>query len=165
MDFVIITIMLMGAAYACFSVFMQRKLVNIDRMYELRAHMGAHTKKIMAAAKAGASQQEINAHNAELSKITMESMKNQMKPMIVIFPVLLILEYVVLPYMFASSGISVTLLGFTLNYQLIFIVVAFAVGAVLAILLSLLDRRRLKDKFNFGLMQPSFKEPAENTAQ
>ena len=58
---------------------------------------------------------------------------------------------------FAKSGISVSLLGFTLNYQLLFIAVTFVAGLILSSLFSLRDRKRLKDKYNFGLMQPSFK--------
>ncbi len=163
---VIISITLMGIVYALFSIFIQRRLVNIDRMYELRAHMNAHTKKLIAASKAGATPQELSDHNQELNKITMESMRNQMKPMIVILPVLAVIEYLVLPYFFTSSNLSLTILGFVLNYQLLFIVVIFIAGILLSMTLSLMDRRRLKDKYNFGLLQPSFKEPqAEQPAQ
>ncbi len=148
-----------GIAYALFSVFTQRRLSNVDRMYELRARMNKKTKELMVMAKASAPRDQMAAHQQELTKVSMESMKNQMKPMIVILPVLIALEYAVLPALFPST-LTFSVLGFTLSYQMFFIVVIFIVGIVLSISLSMYDRRRLKDKYNFGLMQPSLKEGA-----
>lgn len=154
-----------GIGYALFSVFIQRKLSKVDKMYELRAHMSKKQKELMDMAKSNASKDAILSKQKELTDISMQSMKNQMKPMIVILPILAILEYFVLPNVFGSSGISISLLGFTLGYQLTFFVVIFVCGIALSISLSILDRKRLKDKYNFGLLQPTHKEPPQQTTQ
>jgi len=157
-DLFIVGIILFGLGYALFSVFVQRRLSNIDRMYELRAHMNTKTKELISMSKSKAPQEHLMAKQKELSSISMESMKNQMKPMIVILPVLGVIEYLVLPNLFSASGISINLLGFVLGYQLCFFVVVFIVGIALSITLSMHDRRRLGHKYNFGLLQPSLKE-------
>ncbi|MCL5427953.1 MAG: EMC3/TMCO1 family protein [Candidatus Marsarchaeota archaeon] len=153
-------IIMIGVVYAVFSVYMQRRLSNVDKMYALRARMNKKSKELMAMAKANVPREQMMEHQKELTSVSMESMKNQMKPMIVILPVLLALEYAVLPGMFPQST-TFSVLGFTLGYQMFFIVVIFIVGIVLSVSLSIYDRRRLKDKYNFGLLQPTAKEPAQ----
>ncbi len=155
-----VLIVLIGVAYALFSVFIQRRLSNVDKMYELRARMNAKTKELMAMAKANAPREQMSAHQQELTKVSMESMKNQMKPMIVILPVLVAIEYVVLPGIFSAST-SFNIFGFVLSYQTFFIVVIIAVGLSISLSMSMYDRKRLRHKYNFGLMQPSLKEPQE----
>ena len=154
-------IIITGLAYALFSVFIQRRLSNVDKMYEIRAHMNHKTKELIAMSKAKEDPAKLSAKQRELTELSMQSMKNQMKPMIVILPVLAIIEYLVLPDVFASSNFSINLFGYVLGYQLTFFVVIFITGIVCSILLSMYDRRRLKDKYNFGLMQPSHKVPQE----
>ena len=146
-----------GLVYAVFSVIIQRKVSNIDKMYEIRARMNKHTKDLMAMTKAGASKDAISAKQKDLTTTSMESMKNQMKPMLIILPIFAVVYYFLIPVSFSKLGISVTLLGFNLNYQLLFLLITFISGAILSMLFSLRDRKRLKDKYNFGLMQPSFK--------
>ena len=154
-----------GVAYALFSVFIQRRLSNVDKMYELRARMNKKTKELMAMAKASAPKEQMAAHQQELTKVSMESMKNQMKPMVIIFPVLIALEYLVLPRIFSAST-TFNILGFTLGYQTFFIVIIIIVGIGLSLSLSMYDRKRLRHKYNFGLLQPSLKEDAqESTAE
>jgi uncharacterized membrane protein (DUF106 family) len=158
-----IGLVFLGIGYALFSVFIQRRLSNVDKMYELRATMSDKTKKLMALAKSNAPKEQMAQHQKELTDISMQSMKNQMKPMIVILPVLAILEYAVLPGIFPST-FTFSLLGFSLTYQMFFIVVIFIVGLVLSISMSMYDRRRLKDKYNFGLLQPSHKQQPEDSS-
>jgi len=161
-DPTITIILLIGTAYAIFSVFMQRKLSNVDKMYELRATMNQKTKELMDMAKNNAPKEQMADHQKQLTSISMQSMKNQMKPMLLILPVLAVVEYVVLPHIYPATQ-TFTLLGLTLSSQLAFIAVAFIVGIILSISFSIYDRRRLKDKYNFGLLQPSHKEPPTNT--
>ncbi len=146
-----------GIIYAVFALFVQRKLSNIDKMYELRAKMNQHTKELMEMTKNNAPKEKIAEKQKDLTNTSMQSMKNQMKPMIIVLPIFALVYYLLIPMGFSKSGISVLLLGFTLNYQLLFIVVTFISGLILSSLFSLRNRKRLKDKYNFGLMQPSFK--------
>ncbi len=156
----IIGLALFALGYAMFSVFMQRRLSNVDKMYELRATMNKKTKELMSMAKNSATKEQMAQHQRELTSISMESMKNQMKPMIVVLPVLALIEYFILPHIFSSTQ-TFNILGFVLGYQLFFIVIVFIVGMALSISFSMFDRRRLKDKYNFGLLQPSHKEPQQ----
>jgi uncharacterized membrane protein (DUF106 family) len=158
-------IILGGLAYAGFSILMQRKLAGVDKMYEIRAHMNHKTKELIAMSKNKEAPEKLSAKQRELTELSMQSMKNQMKPMIVILPVLAVIEYLILPNVFAGTNFSINLLGFTLGYQLTFFVVIFVTGIVLSIALSVFDRRRLKDKYNFGLIQPSHKEPQQESQQ
>ncbi|MGC8479682.1 MAG: EMC3/TMCO1 family protein [Candidatus Micrarchaeia archaeon] len=147
-----------GIFYAIFAIIVQRRLSNIDKMYELRAKMNKSTKELMELTKSNATKDKISTKQKELTDASMSSMKLQMKPMLIIFPIFAVVYYLLVPMGFSKSGILVNLLGFTLNYQLLFIVVTFVSGICLSIIFSLRDRKRLKDKYNFGLMQPSFKE-------
>ncbi len=159
----IIELITAGIVYAIFSVVVQRRLSNVDRMYEIRARMSQHTKELMEMTKTNAPKEKIAAKQKDLTTTSMESMKNQMKPMLIVLPIFAIVYYVLVPMGFATAGITVILLGFTLNYQLLFIVVTFVSGILLSIIFSMRDRKRLKDKYNFGLMQPSFKNPEQIT--
>ncbi len=160
-DIFIVELISAGVAYAIFSVVIQRRLSNIDKMYELRARMGQHTKELMEMTKTNAPKEKIASKQKDLTNTSMESMKNQMKPMLIVLPIFAVVYYLLIPMGFGKSGISISLLGFTLNYQLLFIVVTFVSGIVLSILFSMRDRKRLKDKYNFGLMQPTFKNPEQ----
>ncbi len=161
----IIELISAGIVYAIFSVIVQRKLSNIDKMYELRARMSQHTKELMEMTKTNAPKEKISAKQKDLTNTSMESMKNQMKPMLIVLPIFAVVYYLLIPTVFSNSGILISILGFTLNYQLLFIVVTFLSGIVLSITFSMRDRKRLKDKYNFGLMQPSFKNPEQQMPQ
>jgi uncharacterized membrane protein (DUF106 family) len=147
-----------AVAYAVFSIVLQRKLTNVDRMYEIRARMNDGTKQLTDMVKNNASQEEISKKQKEVMEISTESMKLQMKPMIVIFPVFLLLNYFVLPHFFNFAS-KVSIASITLTYQIFFVVCLFIMGIIISSIFSLYDRKRLGHKYNFGLMQPSFKQP------
>ena len=92
-----------GLAYAGFSILMQRKLAAVDKMYEIRAHMNHKTKELIAMSKNKEAPEKLSAKQRELTELSMQSMKNQMKPMIVILPVLAVIEYLILPNVFAGN--------------------------------------------------------------
>lgn len=151
-----IELVAVAAVYATFSLLLQRKLVNVDKMYEIRAKMNEGTKKLSELIKSNAAKEEIAKKQKEIMEISTQQMTAQFKPMIVIFPIFLLLYYVILPLHFNLSA-NTSLLSFTLSYHLLFIIALFVIGILLSIIFSVYDRKRLKDKYNFGLMQPSFK--------
>lgn len=158
-----IELIAVSVAYSVLLVVIQRVLINVDRMYELKAHMNKHQTHLMQMVKSKAPQAEIAEKQKMLMAASSESMKMQFKPMVVTLPLYAILYYLVLPNYFSAVP-SFSLLGFTLSYRLMFIVVSIILTMALQALVSLYDRRRLRDKYNFGLMQPSFKEEQQQPA-
>lgn len=156
-------ILIIAASYAAASALLQRRITNVERMYELRAKMNIKTKDLMALAKANAEQKVLAEKQKELTELSMQSMKIQMKPMLIILPIFLLLYYVILPAVIVSSA-TITVLSYKMSYKFFFIAAAFVTGILISLVASVYDRRRLKDKYNFGVISPSFKEPAD-TAQ
>jgi uncharacterized membrane protein (DUF106 family) len=153
-----------AVAYSLLLVALQRILINVDRMYEIRAHMNKHQTHLMKMVKENASKEEIAAKQKILMEASTESMKMQFKPMIVTLPLYAVLYYLVLPHYFGGVP-NLSILSFSLSYRWTFIVFSLILTMVLTQLISLYDRRRLKDKYNFGLMQPSFKEDSTQQTQ
>lgn len=147
----------LAIAYSVLLILLQRLLIDVDRMYELRAHMNKHQKHLMALTKQNASKETIAEKQKELIAVSSESMKMQMKPMIVTLPLYAVLYYLVLPKYFSNVP-NFHIFSITLNYGLAFIVFSLILTMVLQQLIAFYDRRRLKHKYNFGLMQSSFKE-------
>ena len=154
-------IILVAAAYSILLIALQRVIIDVDRMYELRAHMNTHQKHLMELTKRNATKEEIAEKQKSLMAVSSESMKMQMKPMIVTLPLYAVLYYLVLPRYFSNVP-NFHIFSFTLNYGLAFIVFSLILTMVLQQLIAYYDRRRLKDKYNFGIMQSSFKEEPNN---
>ncbi|MCL5100970.1 MAG: hypothetical protein M1122_03395 [Candidatus Marsarchaeota archaeon] len=146
--------------YVSISVILQRKLTNVDRMYEIRAMVNTKTKALMELSKRNDTQAMASLQK-ELSKLSQESLIQQMKPMVVVLGVFALLYYIMLPMLFSSIISTVTFLTFNVNYRTFFVAIAFVVGIISSFAISMYDRKRLKNKFNFGLMGPSLKEPQQ----
>ncbi|HUB92774.1 MAG TPA: EMC3/TMCO1 family protein [Candidatus Saccharimonadales bacterium] len=151
-----IQLLAVAVAYGAFSIVLQRKLINVDRMYEIRARMNQGTKHLTDMMKANADKAAISEKQKEIMDISSESMKLQFKPLIIIFPIFLLLYYVVLPLHFNMAA-TLTVASVTLSYHWFFVGALFIIGIILSTAFSIYDRKRLKEKYNFGLMQPSFK--------
>ncbi len=99
-------ILIIGVLYLGLSLAMQRKLVNVHRMRELRMKMGDLQKELNAMIKSKAPQEAITAKNKELMPIAGEQMRSSLKPMLII-PIFLILYYYALPLEFGSVAVVV----------------------------------------------------------
>lgn len=155
---------LIGVAitYSLLLAIVQRILIDVDKMYEIRAHMNKHQTHLMKMVKENATKEQLAEKQKILMDASTESMKMQLKPMIVTLPIYAILYYFILPHYF--SGVSnFQILSFSLSYRIAFILASIILTLILQQLISLYDRRRLRDKYNFGFMQPSFKEDATET--
>jgi uncharacterized membrane protein (DUF106 family) len=142
--------------YGTFSILLQRKLVNVDKMYEIRARMNDGSKSLTDMIKANADKAAISEKQKEIMDISSESMKLQFKPMLIIFPIFLLLYYEILPLHFNMSA-TLSIASVTLSYHWFFVGALFIIGIILSTVFSMYDRKRLKGKYNFGIMQPSFK--------
>lgn len=152
----VIELAAIAVGYALFSIVLQRKIVNIDKMYEIRARMNEHQNALMALIKSNADKEAISQKQKDVMNVSTESMKQVYKPMIVILPLYALLYYLLLPKLFNMSA-TLNILSFTLSYHLFFVALTVIIGLIISQIFTFSDKRRLKDKYNFGLMQLSFK--------
>lgn len=137
-------IIVIGVAYALLAVFVQRKLSNMDKMYEMQDNIKKKSDELMELTKAGNTSKEVlDAKQKEVMGIVSQSMKNQLKPMFVVFPLFIIVYYYALPFAFAAAAASATF-PFNLHYQTLFIVVTFIIGFLTSMTLMSMDKKRLK---------------------
>lgn len=142
--------------YALVAVFLQRKLSNMDKMYELQDSIKVKSNELMELTKQGTSKEVLDAKQKEVMSMVSQSMRFQLKPMFVVFPLFLIVYYVALPAVFAPMVGTSTfdIFGFSLNYQTLFIAVTFVVGFGLSMTLMSLDKKRLKRAKDQAALSP-----------
>ena len=162
MSLIMLEIIAIAFSYALFVVILQRRLTNVDKMYEIRARMNEKTKALNGLVKNNASKDEISQKQKELMEISSESMKLQIKPLIVVFPLFILLYYVLLPRVF-NMATTLSLLSITLSYHTFFVILLFVLGLIFSTSFSIYDRKRLKHKYDFSLMQPTFKSGNADT--
>lgn len=139
-----IEITVIAIVYVAFSVFIQRKLVNMKRTYEVQEIIKAKSKELNELSKNKASQEALLAKQKEITSLLGESMKSQFKPMFVILPLFFIMYYWAFPIVFASNpSVTIPLLGMSLNYKSYFILVAFILGFIFSIGLMINDRIKM----------------------
>lgn len=137
---------LIALAYVAATVTIQRKVSNMQRVREQQQAMKDKMKELNGMIKSNADKAQIDEKNRELSAIASDNMKMMMKSTFVILPISLIVFYYLLPMGFAKSGFTIDILSFKLNYQGYFIAIAVVAGLVASSLLSLYDKRKLKQK-------------------
>ncbi|MCL4381819.1 EMC3/TMCO1 family protein [Candidatus Marsarchaeota archaeon] len=145
-DFLIVAL---AVIYTVSSVFLQRKLSNPKRMRQIQRTIKEHTKKLNEMIKNKAAKEEITAKQSEIMPLMSESMKNQMKSMLVVFPIFLLLYYELLPQLANTMGFaqdSINLVGFALNYQTFFFVIIFMTGIISTITIMVYDRKKAKEE-------------------
>lgn len=145
-DFLIVAL---AVIYTVSSVFLQRKLSNPKKMRQIQRTIKEHTKKLNEMIKNKATKEEITAKQSEIMPLMSESMKNQMKSMLVVFPIFLLLYYELLPQLANAMGFaqdSINLMGFALNYQTFFFVIIFMTGIISTITIMVYDRKKAKEE-------------------
>ena len=134
--------------YVLFSVGVQRKLVDMRAMQEVQEVIKAKSKELNDMSKSGASQEKLAEKQKEITSLLGQSMKSQLKPMIVVLPIFFVVYYLIFPAVFTTNpNITLPLLGWSINYKTYFIAVAFVAGMALSLGLMLNDKLRIaKDK-------------------
>lgn len=132
----------LAVVYVAFSVFVQRKLVNMKRLYETQNIIKEKSKELNELAKNKADSQLMLAKQKEITSLLSESMKSQFKPMFVILPVFIVVYYLIFPAVYPSDP-NVTLLSMTFNYRYYFIIVAFVLGLLFSVALMINDRLKM----------------------
>jgi uncharacterized membrane protein (DUF106 family) len=144
MNIALIEIIIAGIAYALFSFGAQKKLANLNKVYEIRSMMSQEQKKLMELIKSNAPKTEIDDRQKHIMSMMSESMKYQIKGMIVVIPLFFIIYYYLLPMGFSSSNISIMLFSINLNYQNIFLITSFIFGMLIFVVYSRIAGNRAK---------------------
>ena len=136
-------ITLVAVAYVLVSVFLQRRLVNMKRVYEVQDLIKKKTNELTELGKGGADQAAMAAKQKEITGLLSESMKSQLKPMFVVLPLFLVLYYLVFPNFFSAAA-TVSLFSMTLSYKTYFVAISFVVGLVISTSMMVLDKAKMK---------------------
>lgn len=130
--------------YVLFSVYVQRRLVDMKHMQEVQETIKAKSKELNEMTKSKVSNDVLMAKQKEITTLLGQSMRSQLKPMFVILPIFFVVYYLVFPAVFTTNpNVTVPILAWTLNYKSYFIGVAFIVGIILSFGLMFRDRIRL----------------------
>jgi uncharacterized membrane protein (DUF106 family) len=143
---IVLEVIVIAILYVIVSVTVQRKVGNFERMREIRKQLNEKMKDLRKLGNT-ASSAELKAKQDEITALTSESLKHQMKPTLLVLPISLVLFYVALPLVFGSQKVDVSLLGITLtSYQYLFVVSAFVCGLAATGILSMYDRMAASKK-------------------
>ncbi len=144
---VVTYIVIIGVVYAIGAILIQRKLADPLKSIETQLLMQEKLKEIKTLA---ATDRDLyNQKQQEVSKMMMDNMKKQFKPMIVTFPLFLGVFYLLMPYLFSGFGSTtpaLTVLSMPLTYSQFFIAIIFVIGMIVSLSLSSRDKKIVKRK-------------------
>ncbi len=132
-----ILIVVMAIIYTSISIAAQRLLANTKRMREIQAKISIMQKDMNAMIKANAPQDQLMAKQKEFMPLIGEQMKNSMKPMLVVFPLLIITYYVIIP----NLPIGATNLA---SSKTLFFILVLGIGLISAGAILVYDRIMIK---------------------
>ena len=136
----------LALGYTVLAVFLQRKLSNPKKMRHLQNRSNQLSKELREMMKNKAPQEAMAQKQKELMPLMSESMKTQMKPMLVVLPLFFLVWYVLLPMTFAQySGDTINFIV-PLGYKGLFFLVLFVGGMVSSISIMLYDRKKAKEE-------------------
>ncbi|MCL4380809.1 hypothetical protein M1141_00865, partial [Candidatus Marsarchaeota archaeon] len=97
---------------------------------------------------------EISKKQKEVMPLVTSSLKMQLKPMFIIFPLFMLVYYVMLPHLFGQySKDTITLFSFQLNYLMFFFAIVFLLGIISSIGILIYDKKQAaKEKTEFDVV-------------
>jgi uncharacterized membrane protein (DUF106 family) len=150
-----ILIVVMAVIYTSISLAAQRLLANTKRMREIQARVSILQKEMNEMMKRNAPQDQLMAKQKEFMPLIGEQMKNSMKPMLVIFPLLIVTYYLIIPHLPIAS----TYLG---GAKTLFFIIVFGIGLIAAVAILLYDRRLIKKEMKVQQAASANQPPANN---
>ena len=140
-----IEITVIAVAYVAFSVLLQRKLIDTKRMRKIQAEIKEKSKELTDLSKAKADTAQLMAKQKEVTALMGESMKSSFKPTLVIFPVFIVLYYLVFPAVFkADATVTIPIILSTVGYKYYFFLVTLALGLASSVVILLYDNAKMK---------------------
>ena len=143
-----IVVVAIAIAYTVISIVIQRKLSNPKKMREVQAKIQIVQKEMNEMLKRNAPQNELMSKQKEIMPLMGESMKSSMKPMFVIFPLLILTYYLIIPSLpFGSNNVA--------SIKTTFFYIVFILGMVSAVIIMLYDRKKAKEEMKLLKEQES----------
>ncbi len=136
----------LALGYTVLAVVLQRKLSNPKKMRHLQNKSNQLSKELKEMMKNKASQEDMAKKQKELMPLMSESMKTQMKPMLVVLPLFFLVWYVLLPMAFAQYNGETINFIVPLGYRGIFFVILFVGGMLSSISIMIYDRKKAKEE-------------------
>jgi uncharacterized membrane protein (DUF106 family) len=131
-----------AALYSVIAILIQRVVVDAKKMRELNLQVRELQKEVNELIKNKAPQEHIMNKNKEMMPLLSETMKKQMKPMLVLLPLSLIVYGLVLPYVFHDAAGTYVNFIWKLGYTTFFIVALFIIGFVIAMFVQMYDKKK-----------------------
>ncbi len=128
------------------STALQRTLGNPKKARSIQRKLNKINKELKELMKNNAPHEHVMAKQKEMMPHFNESMKNSMKPMIVIFPALLLVYYVLIGVFLSSWQKYVINFIFPMGYKELFIAVVFILGLIVGISIALYDRKKSREE-------------------
>ncbi len=145
MNIVLIELSVIAVVYVLFSVFLQRKLIDTRKQRKLQRDMQTKMDEYRSLTKNNAEKAKLDEKQKEISTLMSQNMRSTLKPALVILPFFIILYYVLLPNLFPITN-TLTILTFKLSYREYFIIVAILLGVVSSLIITVYDKRKVKEE-------------------
>ncbi len=139
-------IVALAIGYTALALVLQRKLSHPKKMRHLQNRSTALSKELREMMKNKASQEEMAKKQKELMPLMSESMKTNMKPMLVVLPLFFLVWYVLLPMAFAQYSAAKINFIVPLGYKGLFFIVLFVGGMISSISIMIYDRKKAKEE-------------------
>ncbi len=142
---VVLIIILIGIGEIALSTLLQRKLGNPKKAREIQAHMNRVSKELKELIKNKAPKDIVSSKQKEIMPLANASMKLSLKPMIVLFPLFIVIYYVVIGMFLSGWQKYVINFIIPLHYKGFFIAFVLIFGMTVGVIISLYDRKKIKE--------------------
>ncbi len=149
-----IPIVIIAVVYIVTTLVIQRKATDTKKMRSVQLQIQEITKQLNEMIKNKAPNEEISKKQKEVMPLVTSSLKMQLKPMFMIFPLFILIYYILLPHLFGQySKDTVTLFSFQLNYLMFFFAIVFLLGIISSIGILIYDKKKAaKEKVEFDVV-------------
>lgn len=156
-----ILIVVISILYIALTLFIQRKVSDTKKMRQIQNKIQEVSKELNKLIKNKAPNQEISKKQKEVMPLVTTSLKLQIKPMVIIFPLFMLIYYILLPAVFKSiSTDTVTIFSYNLNYQSFFFAIVFVLGIISSVIILIYDKKLAKKE---KLKEAADKEAMDKT--
>ncbi len=149
-----VPIIVIAILYITTTLFIQRKATDTKKMRAIQTQIQELTKQLNEMIKNKVPNEEISKKQKEVMPLVTSSMKMQLKPMFMIFPLFILLYYLLLPHLFGQySKDTVAIFSFQLTYLMFFFAIVFILGIISSIGIIIYDKKKAaKEKIEFDVI-------------
>ncbi|MCL4383806.1 MAG: EMC3/TMCO1 family protein [Candidatus Marsarchaeota archaeon] len=137
-----LAIIIISILYISFTLFIQRKVSDTKKMRQIQSRIQEVSKELNELIKNKAPNEEISKKQKEVMPLITSSLKLQLKPMFIIFPLFALIYYIALPTIFKPvSADTIKIFSYNLNYQSFFFAIVFILGIISSIIILIYDKK------------------------